>query len=234
MKALILAAGLGTRLRPLTNDKPKALIELKGKTLLEHAIEKVQAAGFDEIIVNIHHFADQVESFIKKRYPSRKISISDERQKILGTGGAIKYAQQFLGEEAFLVYNVDVISDIDLGLMLKEFHHSKADVLMAVRDRETVRKLCFDNKRLCGWKNKNTGELWGREGKEFAFSGIQIIDPDLLKIMPLGKFSIIEYYVSIADKKKIIAYDHSDGMWMDLGTPERLREAEFIEDPLAQ
>lgn len=119
MKALILAAGLGTRLRPLTNDKPKALIELKGKTLLEHAIEKVQAAGFDEIIVNIHHFADQVESFIKKRYPSRKISISDERQKILGTGGAIKYAQQFLGEEAFLVYNVDVISDIDLGLMFE-------------------------------------------------------------------------------------------------------------------
>ncbi|MFA6618839.1 MAG: nucleotidyltransferase family protein [Candidatus Neomarinimicrobiota bacterium] len=231
MKVLILAAGLGTRLQPLTNDRPKALVKLKGKTFLEHALDKVSAEGCNDIVVNVHHFADQVEVLLNKKYPDHKINISDERQEILGTGGAIKHAQQFLGDEPFLVYNVDVISDIDLKLMLQEFKDSQADVLMAVRDRETVRKLCFDNKRLCGWKNKNTGELKGRDGKEFAFSGIQIIDPVILENMPSGNFSIIEYYVSIADKKKIIAYDHSHGMWMDLGTPERLEEAESI-DPI--
>jgi NDP-sugar pyrophosphorylase family protein len=225
MKALILAAGLGTRLKPLTNDRPKALVELNGKTLLEHAIEKVSAEGFDDIVVNVHHFADQVETFLEEKYPNRKIEISDERDGILGSGGAIKHAQRFLGEEAFLVYNVDVISDIDLRVMLQEFKSRKADVLMAVRNRETVRKLCFDNGRLCGWINNNTGELKGRDASEFAFSGIQIIKPQLLDDMVPGNFSIIEHYLSIAAKKKIMAYDHSEGMWMDLGTPERLNFA---------
>lgn len=226
MKALILAAGLGTRLRPLTNDRPKALVELKGKTLLDHAIEKVRAAGFDEIVVNVHHYADQVEEFLQSKYSSLNIEISDERAKILGSGGALKHAQELLGEHPFLVYNVDVLSDINLNVMMKEFIARDAAVMMAVRDRVTVRKLCFEDYKLCGWKNKNTGELKGHDATEFAFSGIQIVHPRILDIMPEGNFGIIEYYLSIADKENILAYDHSEGMWMDLGTPERLMEAE--------
>lgn len=227
MKVLILAAGLGTRLRPLTNDRPKALVKLEGKTLLDHAIDKVKAAGFDEIAVNVHHFADMVEEFIQENYPELNIVISDERTEIQGSGGALKHAERFLeGDTPFLVYNVDVLSDIDLSDMLREFKERNASVLMAVRKRDTIRKLCYERGRLCGWKNLQTGELKGKNGDEYAFSGIQIVDPQLLKNMPKGKFSIIDHYLRIAKDENILAYDHSFGIWMDLGTPERLKEAE--------
>ncbi len=225
MKALILAAGLGTRLRLMTSNKPKALVDLNGRPLLDHTIEKLLLYGFDEIVINVHHFADMIEEFIQENYPELNIVISDERTEIQGSGGALKHAQEFLGDYPFLVYNVDILSDINLNTMMKEFIARDAAVLMAVRDRETKRKLLFNNQRLCGWKNKSTGELKGREGNEFAFSGIQIVHPCLLDDMPAGNFSIIDHYLSICEQEKILAYDHSKGLWMDLGTPERLEEA---------
>ena len=226
MKALILAAGLGSRLRLMTSTKPKALVELKGRPLLDHAIEKVRMYGFDDIIVNVHHFADQVEEYLYKHHADLNIKISDERHELLGSGGAIKHAEDHFGDYPFLVYNVDVLSDINLTSMMKEFIAQDAAVMMAVRDRETQRKLLFNNRRLCGWKNKATGDFKGREGNEYAFSGIQIIHPNLLDDMPTGNFSIIDHYLSICEREKILAFDHSEGMWMDLGTPERLKEAE--------
>jgi NDP-sugar pyrophosphorylase family protein len=228
MKALILAAGLGTRLKDLTSDRPKALVEMNARPLLDHAIEKVRKYGFNEIVVNVHHYADMIEAYIRDNYSGMHIMISDERKELLGSGGALKHAQKFFDtKEPFLVYNVDVISDIDLNELLKVYEQNTASAVLAVRKRETQRYLCFDKKNhLCGWKNISSGEVKGQMGELKAFSGIQLVDPQLLDLMPLGNFSIIDFYLKILKDKKIIAYDHSDGMWMDLGTPERLMEAE--------
>ncbi len=227
MKAMILAAGLGTRLRPITNIMPKALAEVKGQTLLERAIRKLVRADVDEIIVNVHHFADQIEAFLSQRDFGIPIHISDERKEILGSGGALKHAEKFLaGDEPFFVYNVDVISNIDLLDILYLYKDSKALAILAVRKRDTKRMLCFDDEHhLCGWKNKETGELKGQDGHELAFSGIHLIHPVLLERMPQGKFNIIDFYIEIAKTETILAYDHSDGDWIDVGTPERLRKA---------
>lgn len=227
MKAMILAAGLGTRLRPITNIMPKALVEVSGQTLLERAILKLKKADVDDIVVNVHHFADQIEHFLSSRDFGVTIHISDERDMIMGSGGALKRAQRFLdGEDPFFVYNVDVISSIDLLAMMYLFQSSKAMAVLAVRNRETSRMLCFsDDHRLCGWKNKETGEIQGNDGHELAFSGIHLIHPVLLERMPTGPFNIIDFYVGIAASDIILAYDHSDGEWMDVGTMERLKKA---------
>ena len=227
MKAMILAAGLGTRLKPITDIMPKALVEVKGKTLLERAIEKLLKADVDEIIVNVHHFADQIETFLNEHDFTVPIHISDERKEVLGGGGALKHAQKLLdGDEPFFVYNVDVISDIDLLDMKYLYQNSKALAVLAVRKRDTQRMLCFDDEhRLCGWKNRETGELKGQDGHELAFSGIHLIHPELLKRMPSGKFSMIDFYLEVAKTGTILAYDHSDGEWLDVGTHERLKKA---------
>jgi len=227
MKAMILAAGLGTRLKPITNIMPKALVEVKGQTLLERAIRKLLKADVDEIVVNVHHFAGQVEHFLKHHDFGIKIHISDERKALLGSGGALKHAEKYLtGDDPFLVYNVDVISNIDLLSMLYLFQNSNAMAVLAVQKRETDRMLCFSkDHHLCGWKNKETGELKGRDGYQMAFSGIHLIHPLLLKSMPRGNFNIIDFYIEMAETETILAYDHSDGDWMDVGTPQRLRKA---------
>jgi len=230
MKGFILAAGLGTRLRPITNTIPKALVEVKGKTLLQRAIEKLQKVDVDEIIVNVHHFADRIEAFLNEHDFGIPIHISDERDNILGSGGALKHAEKLLeGNEPFFVHNVDVISDIDLLDMLYLYRHSKALAILAVRQRDTKRMLCFDElHRLCGWKNKETNELKGRDGIELAFSGIHLIHPELLKRLPEGQSSIIDLYLEVAKTDTILAYDHSDGEWLDVGTPERLHKAAML------
>jgi len=227
MKGMILAAGLGTRLQPMTNIMPKALVEVNGKTLLELTIKKLLKADIDEIIVNVHHFADQVESYLNNNDFGVKIHISDERKAILGSGGALKHAQSFLeGEEPFFVYNVDVISNIDLLAMQYLYQNSSALAVLAVRKRETERYLCFDDAHhLKGWKNIKSGEQKGEDGHEYAFSGIQLLHPDLLNRMPEGNFSIIDFCLEVAKTGTILAYDHSDGEWLDVGTPERLKKA---------
>lgn len=229
MKGMILAAGFGTRLQPMTNIMPKALVEVNGRTLLELAIKKLLKADIDEIIVNVHHFADQVERYLSKNDFGVKIHISDERKSILGSGGGIKYAQSFLdGDEPFLVHNVDVISNIDLLDMQYLYQNSSALAILAVRKRETERYLCFDDAHhLRGWKNIKSGEQKGEDGHEYAFSGIQLLHPGLLNRMPEGNFNIIDFYLEVAKTGTILAYDHSDGEWMDVGTPERLKKAQL-------
>ena len=236
MKALILAAGLGTRLFPYTSDRPKALVELNGITLLEHAIRKVSELNVSEIIINIHHFGDQMIEFLKaKENFGKSITISDERDQLLDTGGAILKARYLLGDkEPFLVYNADVLSSIDLHGLVK-YHFEKGGLAtMAVRERITDRYLLFDPQmKLSGWKNVKTGEIKIVRDQEalesFAFSGIQIIQPELFpKITETGKFSIIPMYLRLAKENNIFGfYDHSN-LWMDLGKPDQLLKAQEL------
>jgi NDP-sugar pyrophosphorylase family protein len=229
MKAMILAAGKGTRLRPMTNIMPKALVEVGGKTLLERAIQKLVRADIDEIVVNVHHFASQIEHFLSEHDFGVRVHISNERDALLDTGGAVKKARPYLsGDEPFFVCNVDVISNINLLDMLYLYQMSPAMAVLAVRKRETARYLCFnENQHLVGWKNLETGERRGEDGLCYAFSGIQLLDTAIFDHMPAEpRFSLIDLYLDLAREHMILGYDHSDGYWIDAGTPERLKKAE--------
>jgi NDP-sugar pyrophosphorylase family protein len=236
MKAMIFAAGMGTRLQQHTTDKPKALVEVAGKTLLQRAIERVSNAGYRDIVVNVHHFADQIIDFLDANNNfGVNISISDEREQLLDTGGAILKAAPLLkSEEPILIYNVDVLSDIDLNT-LREYHiKQNALATLVVRKRETSRYLIFDNEMiLSGWINIDTKEeKIARETNDknlFAFSGIHIIDPSIiLKITEKGKFPIIPLYLRLARENMIVAYNDSSKIWMDLGKPEQLERARIL------
>ena len=233
MKAFILAAGLGTRLAPYTLDRPKALVELKGITLLERAIRKVNELEVSEIIINIHHFGDQILEFLRsKQNFNLPITISDERNQLLDTGGAILNARQLLENEPFLLYNVDVLTTLDLNLLFS-YHALKGGLAtMAVRQRATDRYLVFDqNMLLSGWENVKSGEekvsRVCEEPRRFAFSGIQIIEPQLLSLITeTGKFSIIDLYLRLAKSEAIYGYPDTSEIWMDLGKPDQLIAAE--------
>ena len=226
IKAMILAAGLGTRLKPLTDVKPKALLEINGTTLLEMAVAHLVHAGVKEIIVNVHHFAGQVIDFLeKKKNFGVDITISDESGHLLDTGGGLKKARNFFRDgRPFIVRNVDLVSDLDFSKMMG-FHlmHSPLATL-AVRNRETSRYFLFDDSdHLAGWTNSKTGEtIQSREShgnlRKLAFSGIQIIDP---KIFPLiveeGKFSLTGLDVRLAKTEKIICYKDDVSKWKDIG-----------------
>ena len=174
---MIFAAGLGTRLYPYTADRPKALVEVAGKTLLQRAIEKVSSAGYNDLVINVHHFGDQIIRFLKVNQNFwLNITISDERDQLLDTGGGILKAAPWLkGDQTFLVYNVDVLSNLDLNLFL-QYHHKRGGLAtLAVRDRKTARYLVFDElMQLTGWRNIKTGEeiksRTGGESNLFAFS----------------------------------------------------------------
>lgn len=230
MKGMIFAAGLGTRLMPLTANKPKALIEYKGKTLLQLAIEKLAEAGIDDIIVNVHHFADQIIEFVSKQKFDAKITISDERDELLETGGGLKKAAWFFDKSPFVAYNVDIISNIKLNELIKAHMASNAIATLAVKQRESSRKLMFDeNLQLCGWANLCTNKnIVARESSvvhEYAFSGIQILDPEIFKYMPAkSKFSVIELYLNLASTKIISGYLDRQDFWLDLGRPEHLNQ----------
>lgn len=234
MKALIFAAGLGTRLRPLTNDKPKALVEINGKTLLQITVEKLVSFGFNEIMVNIHHFADlMIETIEKNKGWGANITISDERNELLETGGGLKKAAWFFEDgEPFLVHNVDVVHDLDLGQLYQYHLQNEALATLAVRKRSTSRYLLFNNKmQLRGWQNIKTGEvkiakrtqgqLWS-----FGFSGIHVIDPKIFHLLTeRGKFSIINPYLKMAKTELIQGFDHSNSVWIDVGKHESLAAA---------
>ena len=228
MKAIIFAAGLGTRLKPLTLNKPKALVEYKNKTLLQHAIEKLTDAGVTDIIINVHHFGEQIIDFVKQQKFKAEISISDERDELLDTGGGLKRAADFFGDDAFLAYNVDIISNIDLKEMISFHHQSMPLATLAVKRRKSSRKLLFNEKmQLCGWENQVTNErIIGREEafvQNLSFSGIHIIDPLIFKYMPTkNKFSIIELYLELSSKHSILGYLDKQDFWLDLGKVEQL------------
>jgi len=238
MKALIFAAGLGTRMKHLTGSMPKAMVPVAGKPLLQHTIEKLKLHGFDEIIVNVHHFADQVISFLDEnnRFGIR-IEISDERDMLLETGGGIKKAAHFFDDgKPFLVHNVDMLSDVDLRKMYETHLESAADATLLMKRVDADRSLLFDeNNCLRGWVNSMTGEvkspvsgfdpsIYGK----YSFGGIHILSPSVLSEMDQwsGKFSIIDYYLSVALKKDIRAYVQNDCFLLDVGKPEALEAAE--------
>ena len=234
MKAFILAAGLGTRLYPFTSDRPKALVELAGITLLERAIKKVQELEVSEIVINIHHFGSQIIEFLEVNHNFNvPVTISDERDTLLDTGGAILHARPFLDEiEPFLVYNVDVLTSMHLTDLLA-FHKLKGGLAtMAVRTRITDRYLVFNKDMLLsGWRNVKTGEekLVGQADllENFAFSGIQIIQPKLFPLITeSGKFSVIQMYLRLAAVNDIYGYHDTSDYWMDLGKPDQLLAAE--------
>lgn len=234
---MIFAAGLGTRLYPYTADRPKALVEVAGKTLLERAIEKMSSAGFTEIVINIHHFGQQIIDFLEQKQNfGLQINISDERDQLLDTGGGIKKAARVLSEGnlPFLVYNVDVLSSIDLSEMVS-YHQQKGGLAtLSVRSRETARYFVFDQQmRLSGWRNVSTGEerlvRQAEQLENFAFSGIHLIDPAIFKLIAEeGKFSMVDLYLRLAASQPIYGFHDTSDLWMDLGKPAQLKEAEKL------
>ncbi|MCX6256631.1 MAG: nucleotidyltransferase family protein [Bacteroidia bacterium] len=236
MKAMIFAAGLGTRLSPLTDHKPKALIEINGKTLLELTVNKLIGYGFTNIIINVHHFADQIRNYLSIRNNfGIHIEISDESSQLLDTGGGLKKAAGFFSDgKPFLAYNVDIFSDIDLNGLYR-YHASGSLVSLAVMERQSSRYFLFDDHlQLCGWKNTTTGEvrMSTQETKElraFAFSGIQVIDPAIFPlIIEDGVFSLTGLYLRLAETRTIRAFVHNNNTFIDLGKPDSLIKAEEI------
>ena len=237
MNAMIFAAGLGTRLRPLTNDRPKALVEVAGKTLLEHNILKLRAAGCRHMVVNVHHYGEQIISFLSGHDNfGIDIRVSDERAQLLDTGGGIKHAIPLFADDApVLVHNVDIISDIDVRELYQQHLQHKAQLTeplgatLAVSQRQTSRYLMFDHRdMLCGWTNVSTGEVKGREGRKSAFAGIHVVDPALypsLLRQEADAFSIISFYLSVCDEIALAAHDVTGAAWVDCGKPETLMQA---------
>lgn len=237
---MIFAAGLGTRLKPLTETMPKALVPIGGKPLLEHIILKLKLAGFNEIIINVHHFADQIIDFVvKKNNFNIHIEFSDEREKLLETGGGIKKAASFFNDgKPFLVHNVDILSNIDLQDLYQYHIAQKSMATLLVSDRKSSRYLLFDNEsRLKGWINENTGEIKSpikdlNTGlyKKHAFSGIHVISPEIFKLMDSwnGKFSIIDFYLSICENEKINGYNSINLKLIDVGKLDSLDKAEKL------
>lgn len=208
MKALVFAAGLGTRLKPLTDSMPKALVPVCGKPLLYHVLTKLRTAGYDEIAVNVHHFADQIRNYLSENDFGIPIPVSDETDLLRETGGGIRHARPFLegGDAPFLVHNVDILSDLDLGWFRR---HTRPDALatLLVSERKTQRYFLFDrDMRLVGWTNIATGEVRSPyagidpdQCKRLAFSGIHYIDPAIFPLMHPWpeKFPIVDFYLSV-------------------------------------
>ena len=238
MKAMIFAAGLGTRLKPLTDTMPKALVPLAGKPLLQWQVEKLRDAGITDIIVNVHHFPDMIIDTVRANNGwGCNITISDERDQLLDTGGGLK---KILNEklkiknEPILACNVDILSNIDIREMVDRY--ASPTTLLVVSDRQTQRYLCFDETdRLCGWTNIKTGELKGRDGRHLAFSGMQILRPEVLALLPQmnqEKFSLIDFYLQVMHQAPLKAYIPQDYRMMDVGKIDQIEEAEAFAESL--
>lgn len=232
---MLLSAGVGSRLKPLTNLGPKALVEVGGMTLLERAVRLLQRHGVEEIILNAHHFGDLIVRFLEeKAHFGLKIAVSDERDLLLDTGGGLKKASWFFKNDGpFLVYNVDVLTDLDLGALFRAHCQSDRLATLAVRRRPSNRSLLFDEDlALLGWRNHKTAETrWcGPEDHvagEFAFSGIQVFDPAIFEYFPEAQiFSLVELYLRAGATGRVFGYRHDDSLWMDAGKIENLSQAE--------
>ena len=232
---MLFSAGLGTRLKPFTLNHPKAMAPVNGKPLLQRNLEYLASFGIEEVVVNVHHFADQIISFLAENNFGVKTIISDESDEVLETGGGLLKAQPLLADaENIVVMNVDILTDVDLSAIMQQHLASDALVTLAVSKRESSRGLLFNtNKQLCGWHNKLTSEekIVRKENDliDFAFSGIQIIKSSVFDLInQTGKFSIIDTYLDLAATQKIIAYDHSGKILLDVGKPESIIKAEEI------
>lgn len=234
MKAMILAAGLGTRLRPLTDSRPKALVELNGRTLLEITLDRLRSFGVTEAIINVHHFAGMIVDYLRAHNNfGMRIEISREDDLLLDTGGGLKKASRFFLEdvspsltEAFLLHNVDVISNIDLRRMIEFHNENRALATLAMQSRASSRQLLFDDQlELLG--RATEGSPAAARCSSLAFSGIHVISPRLLPmITEAGVFSIIDTYVRLAAQgEKILAFRADEYYWRDLGRPADLAQA---------
>ncbi len=236
MKAMLFAAGLGTRLKPFTNNAPKALAMVGNKTLLEHNINYLQKSGINDVIINVHHFAEMIEDTVAKNNGfGSNITVSDEREEVLETGGGMKKASWFFNaDEPFVVMNVDVLTNLDLSKLIEA--HSKVDSLatLAVMRRDSSRQLLFDYEMtLCGWQNNATHEQKSARSLEntapFAFSGIQVVSPAIWNDAPFnGKFSLIDLYLHVAKQHVVKGFDHTGDTFIDVGKPESIVKAELL------
>jgi NDP-sugar pyrophosphorylase family protein len=235
MKAILFAAGLGTRIQSVSKGLPKALLDVNGMTLVDHAISYLIDNRVDEIIINVHHQSDLVVKHLESNRYNCNIIISDETNKLLDTGGGLLKAKEHLkNEDCFIAYNVDILTNLDLKQMA-EIHKSKNDTLatLAVRDRSTSRYLLFDKQlKMIGWENRNSGEriLHTKEDylNAFAFSGIHIISNkifDLLERTNQEVFSITKSYIELSENNNINAYNHTNDYWFDVGKPETYQQA---------
>lgn len=245
MKAMIFAAGLGTRLRPLTNDRPKALVEVGGVAMLERVITRLKSHGITEIVINIHHFGEKIIDFVKENNNfGINIYISDERDLLLDTGGGILKAQQWLdGNEPIIIHNADILTDFDLHKMVEQHINSNADATLLVADRKTARYFYIgENNRLNGWTNISTGEVKPADyialntDKLRAFGGVHIVSPsifsELQNYSTEPTFSITPFYIDRCKDLKIMGYTPNEKyQWHDIGKIESIAiaEQEFIE-----
>ncbi len=227
MKGMILAAGLGTRLKPYTLYHPKALYPYEGRPLIWHAIQHLRSAGIREIIINVHHFADQIRAFLNQdEFRDCQVTISDEHDFLLETGGGVKKAAWFFRNTGdFVVRNVDIISGLDLNAIIR--HHQEGNHLatLAVRRRHSGRYLLFDNEmKLSGWENRKTGEQLlvtdnGIPLQPYAFSGIQCLNSRIFpQITEEGSFSLVSLYLRLAKRGEIFGYPEKEGLWLDAGS----------------
>ena len=231
-KAMILAAGLGTRFKPWTDHHPKALAPVNGKSLLQRNIEYLQGYGIRDVVVNVHHFAGQiVEALTLNKGWGSRFTISDETHEVLETGGGLKKARPFLEDAPFVLMNVDILTDMDMSAMIRDHFQHGAGCLatLAVTDRSTSRYFLFDGQQqLCGWRNISTGqERIARMAagpaalRQKAFSGIHIIDPSIFPLITRnGKFSMVDLYLDLAAGYTIRGFDHSRSRLIDVGKPE--------------
>ena len=235
MKAMLLAAGLGTRLKPFTTEHPKALAMVNGKSLLQRNIEYLSSFGIKDVIINIHHFPQQIINALKesKGFGSN-IEISEEKD-VLETGGGLMNARSFFDKsEPFVLMNVDILTDLDIKKMTAQHISSKAIATLAVTNRKTSRYFLFDElEGLCGWRNIKTGEQKiSREANRYfqkAFSGIHIISPAIFPVIKLkGKYSMVDVYLEICKTHTIKGFDHSTSKFIDVGTMKNISIAEEI------
>lgn len=240
--AMILAAGLGTRLKSLTHDKPKALVELNGKPLLQHCIENLTDNGFHHIVINIHHFGEQIIDFVEHHNFDADIQISDERKQLLDTGGGIiKATPLFKDSKAVLVHNVDIISNVNFADINRQFLDSEDDAWLLTQNRDTNRKFLFNvENQLIGWTNKAEQQFkWVDEKRsgistgstpldynEQAFCGLHFFRSDLFAEFECKPQSVIDLYLQLAKTKRIISKPIHPDYWFDLGKPEQLTAAE--------
>ena len=235
LQGMIFAAGLGTRFKPWTDKHPKALAVVHGKSLLQHNIEYLQQYGITNVVVNVHHFADQIiETLDKNNGWGSTITISDETDEVLETGGGIKKAAHLFTADTIVIINVDILTDLDLDKLI-DFHQQQNPVsTLAVTNRTTSRYFLFDEANtLCGWRNTKTGEeKIARTNTTYipkAFSGIHVISKQLLSLINReGKFSMVDVYLDLAKKHTIKGYDHSGSRFIDVGKPDSVAQAELL------
>lgn len=236
MKAMIFAAGLGTRFKPWTDKHPKALALVNGKSLLQRNVEYLQQYNITDVVVNVHHFSDQVIDAIKKNNGwGSHISISDETDEVLETGGGLLKAKNLLqNEEPFITLNADFLTNLNINSLLAFHKNKQALISFGITNRKTSRNFLFDeDDRLCGWRNNATGQekitVPKNNLKEMAYSCVVVFNPQIFQLIPQrGKFSLVDTYLSLAAEHPIYGFDHTGDKLVDVGKPESVAVAEQL------